>query len=98
MVRTFAHGSMGRRIIPLRWNHWDISRSSQCRRTGVTKAVVCVILSVREREREFSRNNCQWSEEISPYHIHSFRMAHTFGDTKLDMDHFLDYLFCPHIQ
>ena len=28
------------------WNHWAISRSSQCSTTGVTKAVVCVILSV----------------------------------------------------
>ena len=32
MVRVFAHGAMGRRIDP----SW----------TGVTKAVVCVILSV----------------------------------------------------
>ena len=28
------------------WTHWAISRSSQCSTTGVTKAVVCVILSV----------------------------------------------------
>ena len=33
---------MGRRIEP----SWAISRSSQCSTTGVTKAVVCVILSV----------------------------------------------------
>ena len=26
------------------WTHWAISRSSQCSTTGVTKAVVCVIL------------------------------------------------------
>ena len=28
------------------WTHWPISRSSQCSTTGVTKAVVCAILSV----------------------------------------------------
>ena len=28
------------------WTHWAISRSSQCSTTGVTKAVICVILSV----------------------------------------------------
>ena len=28
------------------WTHWAISRSSQCSTTGVTKAVVCAILSV----------------------------------------------------
>ena len=28
------------------WTHWAISRSSQCSTTGVTKAVVCIILSV----------------------------------------------------
>ena len=27
------------------WTHWAISRSSQCSTTGVTKAMVCVILS-----------------------------------------------------
>ena len=44
MVRAFAHGAMGRRIDP----SWGgaISRSSQCSMTGITKAVVCVILSV----------------------------------------------------
>ena len=36
MVRAFAHGAMGRRIDP----SWDGPT------TGVTKAVVCVILSV----------------------------------------------------
>ena len=30
----------------LRHFHWAISRSSQCSTTGVTKAVVCAILSV----------------------------------------------------
>ena len=38
----FAHGAMGRRIDP----SCAISRSSQCSTTAVTKAVVCVILSV----------------------------------------------------
>ena len=47
MVRSFSHGAMGRQIDP----SWDgpielFLRSSQCSTTGVTKAVVCVILSV----------------------------------------------------
>ena len=42
VVRAFAHGAMGRRIDP----SWGISHSSQCSMTGVTKAVVCAILSV----------------------------------------------------
>ena len=46
MVRAFAHGAMGRRIDPLWSIHLTISRSSQCSTTGVTKAVVCAILSV----------------------------------------------------
>ena len=46
MVRAFAHGVMGRRIDPSWLTNWAISRSSQCPTTGVTKAVVCVILSV----------------------------------------------------
>ena len=33
-------------ILSLYCTHWAISRSSQCSTTGVTKAVVCVILSV----------------------------------------------------
>ena len=46
MVRAFAHGAIGRRIVPSWWMHGCISRSSECSTTGVTKAVVCVILSV----------------------------------------------------
>ena len=42
VVREFTHGAMGRRIDP----SWAISRSNQCSTTGVTKAVVCIILSV----------------------------------------------------
>ena len=42
MVRVFAHGAMGRQIDPSWWTHLP----SQCSMTGVTKAVVCVILSV----------------------------------------------------
>ena len=47
MVRAFAHGAMGRPIDP----SWSgpialFNHSSQCSTTGVTKAVVCVILSV----------------------------------------------------
>ena len=47
MVRAFAHGAMGRRINPSWWTHGAISRSRQCPMTSVTKAVVCLILSVR---------------------------------------------------
>ena len=44
MVRAFAHGVMGHRIDPSCGG--PISRSSQCSMTGVTKAVVCAILTV----------------------------------------------------
>ena len=43
---SFAHGAMDGRIDPSWWAHWTISRSSHCSTTGVTKAVVCAILSV----------------------------------------------------
>ena len=47
VVRVFAHGAMGRRIVPSwGWTHWDISHSSQYSMTGLTKAVVCAILSL----------------------------------------------------
>ena len=46
VVRAFAHGAMGHQIDPSWWTHWDISHSIQCSTTGVTKAVVCVIMSV----------------------------------------------------
>ena len=46
MVRVFAHGAMGCRIDPSWWTYWAISHSSQCSTTGITKAVVCVILAV----------------------------------------------------
>ena len=46
MVRVFVLGAMGHQIDRLWWTHGTISRSSQCSTTGVTKAVVCVILSV----------------------------------------------------
>ena len=45
MVRAFAHGAMGRQIDPSWWTHCATSRSSQSSTTGVTKAMVCVILS-----------------------------------------------------
>ena len=44
VVRAFAHGAMGRQIDPS-WSG-PIDYFSQCSMTGVTKAVVCVILSV----------------------------------------------------
>ena len=47
VVREFAHGVMGRRINRSWWPHSAISCSSQCSMNGVTKTVVCVILSVR---------------------------------------------------
>ena len=46
VVRAFAHGAMGRRIDPSLWTHSTISRSNLCSTTGVTKTVVCVILSL----------------------------------------------------
>ena len=46
VVRVFAHGTMGHQIDPSRWTHCAISYSIQCSTTGVTKAVVCVVLSV----------------------------------------------------
>ena len=46
MVRAFAHGAMGGHIDPSWWTHRAISRSSQCSMAGITKAVVCAIMSV----------------------------------------------------
>ena len=46
VVNAYAHGAMGRLVDPSWWTHWAISRSSQCPTTGVTKDVICVILSV----------------------------------------------------
>ena len=42
VVRAFGHGAMGCWIDP----SWAISCSSQCSTTGVTKAIVCAILSL----------------------------------------------------
>ena len=44
--RASAHGAMGRRIDPSWRTHGDMSPSSQCSATSITKAVVCNILSV----------------------------------------------------
>ena len=46
VVRAFAYGAMGCWIDPSWWKHWAISYSSQCSMTGVTNAMVCIILSV----------------------------------------------------
>ena len=46
VVRLFTHGAMGHQIDLSCWTHRAISLSSQCSTTGVTKTVVCVILSV----------------------------------------------------
>ena len=41
--RSWCDGSSGRSFMG--WTHWAISHSSQCSTTGITKAVVCAILS-----------------------------------------------------
>ena len=46
MISLMTLGAMCRWIDPSWWTHWAISRVSQCYTTGVTKAVVCVILFV----------------------------------------------------
>ena len=46
VVTVIAHGVMARWIDPSWWTHSAISHSSQCSMTGVTKAMVCAILSV----------------------------------------------------
>ena len=43
---SLIHGAMGCQIHPSWWTHWAISLSSHCSTTGVTKAVLCVILFV----------------------------------------------------
>ena len=43
-VRSWCDGASDRSFMG--WTHWAISRSSQCSTTGVTKVVVCAILSV----------------------------------------------------
>ena len=48
MLKAFTHGVMGRWIDPSCWTHSAISHSSQCSMTGVTKVVVCAILSLCE--------------------------------------------------
>ena len=44
--RMFAHGAMGSRIDPLWRTNSDTSRFNQCSTSGVTKAVICAILSL----------------------------------------------------
>ena len=44
-VRSWCDGSLDRSFMG--WTHWAISHSSQCSTTGVTKAVICAILSIR---------------------------------------------------
>ena len=44
--RTSAHGAMDHWIDPLYWNYWANSRCSQCSSIGMTKAGVCISLSV----------------------------------------------------
>ena len=47
VVRASAHGAVDRRIDSSWWTHLAIYHSSQCSTSGVTKALVCAILSVR---------------------------------------------------
>ena len=56
VVTAFAHGAMGRRIDPLWWTHCAIYHTTQCATTGLTKAVVCVILSLECIIRTFAAN------------------------------------------
>ena len=51
MVRAFAHGAMGCRIDPSWCTHLAISRFSECSMTGVTKAMVCGMMHIKESER-----------------------------------------------
>ena len=46
MVRAFTHSAMGHWIDPSWCTHLATSRSSQCSTTGVTKVMVCIILSI----------------------------------------------------
>ena len=47
MVRAIAHGAMGRRIDPSWGGPIELFLvPAQCSTTGVTKAVVCAIMSV----------------------------------------------------
>ena len=47
VVRAFAHGEIGCWIDPSWGGPFElISHSSQCSTTGLTKTVVCIILSV----------------------------------------------------
>ena len=43
---AFTYGAIGCQIDPSWWTHYAISRRSQCSTTNVTKAVVCVNLSM----------------------------------------------------
>ena len=86
MVRAFTHGAMGHRIDPSWWTHRAISRSSHCSTTGVTKAVVCVILSVGYKRTlllieksspcdgsGFPPSLPEWSFTISSYQHHLYQ-------------------------
>ena len=43
---VFAHGAVGHQLDSSLWTHSAIFCSSQCSMTGVTKLVVCAILSM----------------------------------------------------
>ena len=68
--RASAHGSMGHLIDPLWWTHFNISYTSQCSTTGVSKVMICAVLSV-------IKNNSPCSCDSGfPF------MLHTTGVTK----------------
>ena len=46
MVKSFAQGMMDYLIDPSWWTHSAISHSSQCSTTGVTKDMVCAVMSM----------------------------------------------------
>ena len=46
MLRAFAHGAMGYQIDPSWGGPIELFLVPVCSTTGVTKAVVCIILSV----------------------------------------------------
>ena len=46
MLRAFTHGAMGYRIDPSWGGPIELFLVPVCSTTGVTKAVVCIILSV----------------------------------------------------
>ena len=92
MDRDVAHGAMGRRIDPSWWTDWAISRSSQCSTTGVTKAVVCVILLLIEKSSLYGGSGfhlslSEWSFTIclTPYYRKQNVLSASLDETVASM-------------